>query len=154
MKERKSESATPNKAGGGEVAEDWDTFRHFVKIIQIVGELCVKDDHYEELLKKQVQTNFVHARSRSISSILDANSSSTSNSLPPHSSDAQLSLLSVFSFKEYLLEDAERLKLKTLISIIESGSFMIIPITLGLRTCHNMYPLMRYIKKYEKIGPN
>lgn len=96
-----------------EITEDWDTFRHLVKIIQIIGELFIKNDHYEEILKKEIQANFLH-RSKENSS-----ESHTSS----HSLDHQthMDILSVIHFKDYLLEDNDRLKLNTLISIIESG---------------------------------
>jgi hypothetical protein len=122
IKERKSSAydATPTQSQKHtshlEVVEDWDTFRHFVKIIQIVGELIVKDEHYEDVLKKQIQANFLH-RNRTAS----VDSSSAVHALHSIDQQSQLNLLSVFSFKEYLLEDAERLKLNTLISIMESG---------------------------------
>lgn len=109
MRERKTPVELANR--NTEVVEDWDTFRHFVRVIQIVGELILKDEHYEDVLKKQVQTNFLH-RAR-------ASSTEAFQSLEPPN---QLNLLSVFSFKDYLLEDNERIKLNTLISIIESGN--------------------------------
>lgn len=105
--------------------EDWDTFRHFVRIIQIVGELMIKYENLEETLEKQIQTNFIHKqRTRSTST------ASTPTSLQTFQLDQlnqtanqlqHLNLLSQSNFKEYLLEDTERIKLNTLISIIESG---------------------------------
>lgn len=92
-----------------EVEEDWDTFRHFVKIIQIVGELIIKNEQYEDVLKKEVQ-EIVFYRSKEI----------LSESLEHQKN---LTLLSFCNFKEYLLEENDRHKLNNLLSIIESGNF-------------------------------
>lgn len=116
LKERKTTmEAMIASVKGGDVVEDWDTFRHFVRIIQIVGELIIKDEHYEDVLKKQVQLCFLH-RARSTST-----ESHSLHSLE-NTSPGVVTLLSVTCFKDYLLDDTERMKLNTLVSIIESGN--------------------------------
>ena len=76
--------------------EDWETFRHFVKIIQIVGELITKYEGLEELLNKKIHQFLIAA-------------TDSSNSLVgQHATEAQfdqqqLDLFSIDSFKLYLL---------------------------------------------------
>ena len=110
LKERKPNEQSENK-------EDWDIFRNFVKVIQIVGDLMTKYDNLEELLARKIHELFIH-RHGSVSK-------STLSSLVSSANDPQMNLLSITNFKDFLLEDAERLKLNHLISIIESGKFQI-----------------------------
>ena len=83
------------------VTEDWESFRHFVRIIQIVGDLILKYEELEIKIEKQIQEIFLH----------------NNNKL----NDMQSNLLSIYNFKEYLLQDSDRIKLNRLITIIESG---------------------------------
>jgi hypothetical protein len=101
--------------------EDWETFRHFVRIIQIVGDLMVKYETLEETLDKQIQANFIHRKAVQI----NASQQLDSTECQP------FDLLSVASFKEYLLDDSERVRLNKLIAVIESG----IQISTGLKIC-------------------
>lgn len=123
LKERKSEQLTTSGSSNSkqlEMIEDWDTFRHFVKIIQIVGELIIKDEHLEEMLEKQIQGIFLH---RLRASSVDTNATLSSQQQQQQQGDlSQFNLLSIQNFKDYLLDENERFKLNTLISIIESGS--------------------------------
>ncbi len=86
--------------------EDWDAFRHFVKIIQIVGELITKYDCLEDLLNKNIQKSLARKNSAGSS---EANLKQ------------ELGLLSIESYKQYLLEDTDRMKLNSFIHLIESG---------------------------------
>jgi len=85
------------------VTEDWESFRHFVRIIQIVGDLIIKYEELEIKIEKQIQEIFLH--------------NNNNNKL----NDMQSNLLSIYNFKEYLLQDSDRIKLNRLITIIESG---------------------------------
>jgi hypothetical protein len=122
LKERKSEQLTGSSNSKQlEMIEDWDTFRHFVRIIQIVGELIIKDEHLEEMLEKQIQAIFLH-RLRASSVDTNATISSQQQQQQQQQGDSsQFNLLSIQNFKDYLLDENERFKLNTLISIIESG---------------------------------
>ena len=89
--------------------EDWATFRHFVKIIQIVGELITKYEGLEEILNKNIQKSLEQRKS----------SAATHEAAVHHKQE--LDLFSIGSYKQYLLEDMDRVKLNSLISVIESG---------------------------------
>ena len=91
--------------------EDWEAFRHFVKIIQIVGELIIKYEDLEAVIEKKIQEIFLHSVQKS----------SFGNLLSSQLNDMQSSLLSIYNFKEYLLQDSDRIKLNRLISLVESG---------------------------------
>ena len=114
MKERKfnlqvssqSQNSAQSQKTSNEGAEDWDTFRHFVRIIQIVGDLIIKYESLEENLSKQIQDDFIHKQKV------------FANQVESDSDD----LLSILSFKEYLLDLDDRAKLNQLISIIQSGN--------------------------------
>lgn len=106
--------------------EDWDTFRHFVRVIQIVGDLIVKYENLEEVLEKQIKDCFIHSKHHHPSSSLISPSlhhSSAQDILLFQSSAVpqDMNLLSVFYYKDYLLEESDKLKLNNLISVIESG---------------------------------
>ena len=77
--------------------EDWDTFRHFVKIIQIVGELIMKYEGLEDILGQNIQKSLDNKQ--------------------------EADLFSIDSYKDYLLEDMDRIKFNGLVLIIESGEF-------------------------------
>jgi hypothetical protein len=109
LKERKSNEQSENK-------EDWEIFRNFVKVIQIVGDLMTKYDNLEELLGRKIHEIFIHRHGSTSKSTLSSLMASN-----PLTNDPQLNLLSIANFKDFLLEDTERLKLNNLISIIESG---------------------------------
>jgi hypothetical protein len=79
--------------------EDWESFRHFVRIIQIVGDLIIKYEELEVKLEKQIQSIFLH------------------NQL----NDVHSNLVSILNYKEYLLQDTDRIKLNRLITVLESG---------------------------------
>jgi hypothetical protein len=94
-------------------AEDWEAFRHFVRIIQIVGELIIKYEDLEVVIEKKIQEIFLHSIQKS--------PFGSNNLLNSQLNDMQSSLLSMYNFKEYLLQDSDRIKLNRLISIVESG---------------------------------
>lgn len=94
--------------------EDWNTFRHFIKIIQIVGELLVKQENLEEIFEKQIQNNFIY-KSR-VSSGVNKTTQYETNSL-----NLQYSLLSINNLKECFLQETDIFKLNTLISVVETG---------------------------------
>lgn len=94
--------------------EDWNTFRHFIKIIQIVGELLVKQENLEEIFEKQIQNNFIY-KSR-VSSDVNKTTQYETNSL-----NLQYSLLSINNLKECFLQETDIFKLNTLISVVETG---------------------------------
>lgn len=100
--------------------EDWDTFRHFVKIIQIVGELIIKYESLEDTLNKQVHVTFV---ANVLQNNNQNNPASSSISLLSSSNIQQIqyNLLSIVNYKEYLLDESDRGRLNNLISVIESG---------------------------------
>ena len=129
-----SASLASMAAGGSKSAdeEDWETFRHFVKLIQIVGDLMIKYDLLEDTLCKQIQANFL-LHSSTVGKVKQALAASTSivGKLPPplaamsssSSSDLEqhFNLLSVSNYKDYLLDDADKSKLNKLIGVIESS---------------------------------
>jgi hypothetical protein len=144
LKERKvnnvAQQQTASSAAvvaGNSDEEDWDAFRHFVKIIQIVGDLMIKYENLEENLNKQIQNTFCqHHKLLSTSPSTPpklAHTSNNANSLTMRSPEIKNvnfqfdihqpsnSLLSINNFKVFLLEDNERIKLNTLISLIEAG---------------------------------
>ena len=96
--------------------EDWETFRHFVKIIQIVGELITKYEGLEELLNKKIH-QFLIAASDSSNSIVGQ------HVVEAQFDQKQLDLFSIESFKLYLLENNDRVKLNNLIAVIASGFY-------------------------------
>jgi len=124
---------------GNSDEEDWDAFRHFVKIIQIVGDLMIKYENLEENLNKQIQNTFcqhhkpIPSTSPSTPPKLAHTSNNNTSSLTMRSPEIKNvnfqfdihqpsnSLLSINNFKVFLLEDNERIKLNTLISLIEAG---------------------------------
>jgi hypothetical protein len=137
LKERKvnntsqqASSAALAAASNGD-EEDWDAFRHFVKIIQIVGDLMIKYDNLEENLNKQIQATFVHHKTTTTPStppkLAHTNLSMNSPEIKNVNFQFDLhhqqpnSLLAINNFKIFLLEDNERIKLNTLISFIEAG---------------------------------
>ena len=103
-------SSQQNKSSSNNGAEDWESFRHFVRIIQIVGELIIKYEALEVTIEKKIQEIFLHS-----------NQKTNQLSINSLSNDLQTNLLSVYNFKEYFLNDSDRLKLNRLISVIESG---------------------------------
>ena len=115
--------------------EDWDTFRHFVKIIQIVGDLMIKYESLEENLDKQIQNCFIHKPNRHLSLSGSNPINSPAKAITPtqpqksfqfdsqsQAASSMVNLISINNYKNYLLNDLERIKLNTLISIIESGN--------------------------------
>ncbi|RNA00345.1 conserved oligomeric Golgi complex subunit 7-like, partial [Brachionus plicatilis] len=98
--------------------EDWDSFRHFVKIIQIIGELIVRYEDLEESLDRNLLNNFVHKTRHG--------SVTTPTTPQQFHFDQQAILLnqnlqSMANFKEYILDENDRLKLNGLIAAVESG---------------------------------
>lgn len=114
LKERKTFDKNSTNAKVNEGAEDWESFRHFVKIIQIVGDLIIKYEDLERIIVKKIQEIFLHSSSPKSMSQLSLNTNTTST-------DIFTNLLTVYNFKEYLLNDSDRIKLNRLISVIESG---------------------------------
>lgn len=114
LKERKSFDKNQfNVQKTNEGAEDWESFRHFVKIIQIVGDLIIKYEDLERVIVKKIQEIFLHSSPKTPTTQLTF----PTNQL----NDYLTNLLSVYNFKEYLLNDSDRIKLNRLISVIESG---------------------------------
>lgn len=107
-----TQTASRTQPGGGG-AEDWESFRHFVRIIQIVGELIIKYEDLEVVIEKKIQEIFLHSTQKS--------PFGGANLLSSQLNDMQSSLISIYNFKEYLLQDSDRIKLNRLISLIESG---------------------------------
>ena len=133
-------AAANNSSSNGD-EEDWDAFRHFVKIIQIVGDLMIKYDNLEENLNKQIQSTFCHHKpvTTPVTPPKQPHSNLTMNSPEIKNVNFQFdlhqqpnSLLAINNFKIFLLEDNERIKLNTLISLIEAGWIIYININLEL----------------------
>ncbi len=108
--------------------EDWDTFRHFVKIIQIVGELIMKYEGLNDVLDKKIQITLITTSTTKNLNLTNSITKKESSSLQlsPQASETLLEkqnfeLLSIENYKQYLLEDVDRMKLMSLISIVESG---------------------------------
>ena len=82
--------------------ENWSLSRHFVRIIQIVGDLIIKYENLEEAMEKKILESFVYAAQQQTH---------------------DLNLLSVSYFKDYyLLDDSDRNKLNNIVSYVETGS--------------------------------
>lgn len=111
LKERRKENTKTDN-------EDWESFRHFIKIIQIIGELIIRYEDLEENLERNLLINFVHKT---------RHGSVTSPTLPQHfhfdkqAALADQNLQSIVNFKEYILDENDRLKLNGLIATVESG---------------------------------
>ena len=99
--------------------ENWDLFRHFLKLIQIFGEFIMKYEQLEDDLVKTINLNFIKP---TISSNTNLLSKLTPNEALVDNDKAQLFLISD-NYKEILLDEPERIKLNTLISNVESGMF-------------------------------
>ncbi|CAF0719641.1 unnamed protein product [Brachionus calyciflorus] len=111
IKERKKDTTVSKQD-----QEDWDSFRHFVRIIQIVGDLIIKYESLEESLDKNILNTFVH-KTRSNSVVTP----STNQQFQFDNHSHQNNLLALNNYKEYFLDEKERLKLNGFIGIIETG---------------------------------
>lgn len=111
LKERRKETATIDD-------EDWDSFRHFVKIIQVIGQLIIRYEDLEQSLERNLLNNFVHKTRHG--------SVTTPTTPQQFNFDHQTILInqnlqSIINFKEYFLDENDRLKLNGLIAAVESG---------------------------------
>jgi hypothetical protein len=94
--------------------ENWSLFRHFVRIIQTVGDLIIKYENLEEAIEKLVLDTFVHQHNQGGAGSL------TQLNAPAND---PYNLLSATFFKDYyLLEDSDRNKLNNMVSYVETGA--------------------------------
>jgi hypothetical protein len=101
--------------------ENWSMFRHFVRIIQTVGELIIKYENLEESIEKLVLDSFVHHNQTAAAG--SGGSANLSQLNTPAASNDPYNLLSTTYFKDYyLLEDSDRNKLNNMISYVETGA--------------------------------
>lgn len=103
--------------------EDWDLFRHFLRIIQILGEFITQYEQLEGDIVKKIQINFIKASS---------NNSIGSSSLlaklaapQPDSNNDNILKAQLVADKDVLLDEMDRIKLNTLISNVEAGTLSI-----------------------------
>ncbi len=90
--------------------ENWDLFRHFLKLIQIFGEFIMQYEQLEDDLVKIINTNFIKSASSLLSKLTLNEDDKTQFQLLPD------------NYKDILLDENDRIKLNTLISNIESGN--------------------------------
>ena len=98
-----------------------------MRIIQIVGDLIIKYENLEEVLEKQIRECFIHAKHRHSlpsNNLISSNLHSNPQDLLQLQNQAtDYDLLSIYYYKDYLLEESDKLKLNNLIAVIESGRF-------------------------------
>jgi hypothetical protein len=87
------------------INQDWDIFRHFVRIIHIVGDLILKYSNLEDTIEDKIKQIF------------------TKNEKDEGEEEelGLTTLLNINNFKYFLLNDTMRGELNSLISMIESG---------------------------------
>ncbi len=97
--------------------ENWSLFRHFVRVIQTVGELIIKYENLEEAIEKLVLESFVHQHNQANAGAVSSLSQLNAPANDPYN------ILSTTYFKDYyLLEDSDRNKLNNTVSYIETGA--------------------------------
>lgn len=109
--------------------ENWDLFRHFLKLIQIFGEFIIQYEQLEDDIVNKINLNFIKPMSSNSASILSK--LSQNEALSDEKSEFQLL---PENYKEILLDELDRVKLNTLISNIESG----MNVAIENRACLNL----------------
>jgi hypothetical protein len=93
--------------------ENWDLFRHFLKLIQIFGEFIMQYEQLEDEILVTITSNFIKLSSSGNANLL--------SKLTINEDDKTQFQLLPDNYKEILLDELDRIKLNTLISNIESG---------------------------------